>query len=119
MTAKKQYQVEGLKMHPSCQDAVEIDGEAVEFEWNIFPGFSSLALLQEIQEDLARKNIKHSVNQLSIYGAVANWCHQFGPTEKEKVPTNLSVDNKMLTCVPSNEVQLLLSPPTMAPIGIL
>ena len=29
-----------------------------EFEWNIFPGFSSLAFLQEIQKDLDRKNIK-------------------------------------------------------------
>ena len=26
----------------------------------------------------------HSVNQLSIYGAVANWCQQFGMTEEEK-----------------------------------
>ena len=25
----------------------------------------------------------HSVNQLSVYGAVANWCYQFGLTEKE------------------------------------
>ena len=26
----------------------------------------------------------HSVHQLSNYGAVANWCDQFGLTEKEK-----------------------------------
>ena len=26
----------------------------------------------------------HSVNQLSVYGAVTNWCHQFGLTEEEK-----------------------------------
>ena len=26
----------------------------------------------------------HSVNQLSVYGAVANWCYQFGLTEEEK-----------------------------------
>ena len=28
--------------------------------------------------------IIHSVNQLSIYGAVTNWCEQFGLTEEEK-----------------------------------
>ena len=39
----------------------------------------------------------HSVNQLSIYGAVANWCHQFGLTEEEKGRVNLPMDNKMLT----------------------
>ena len=35
----------------------------------------------------------HSVNQLSIYGAVANWCHQFGLTEEENGRTCLHVDN--------------------------
>ena len=28
--------------------------------------------------------IIHSVNQLSIYGAVSNWCEQFGLTERRK-----------------------------------
>ena len=28
--------------------------------------------------------IIHSVNQLSIYGAVSNWCEQFGVTGDEK-----------------------------------
>ena len=35
-----------------------IDGEAIEFEWKNFSGFSSLSVLQEIQKDLARKNIQ-------------------------------------------------------------
>ena len=34
-------QVEGLKLYSSYHDAVGIDGEAVEFEWQNFPGFSS------------------------------------------------------------------------------
>ena len=51
-------QVEGLKMYPSYEELLGIDGEAIEFEWNIFPRFSSLAILQETQEDLARKNIR-------------------------------------------------------------
>ena len=49
-------QVGGLRLYPSYQESVGIDGEAI--EWNIFPGFSSLAILQEIQKDLARKNIQ-------------------------------------------------------------
>ena len=50
--------MEGLKIYPSYQESVGIDGEAIEFDWNIFPGFSSLAILHEIQKDLDRKNIK-------------------------------------------------------------
>ena len=57
-TARWEGQVEGLKMYPSHQEAVGINGEAIELEGIIVPGFSSLAILQEIQEDLARKNIK-------------------------------------------------------------
>ena len=56
----------------------------------------------------------YSVNRLSIYVAVANWCQQFGLTEEEKGRVNLSVDNKILTCVPPEEVQLLVSPLTKA-----
>ena len=38
--------------------------------------------------------IIHSVNQLSIYGAVANWCEQFGLTEEEQERENLRLVNK-------------------------
>ena len=44
------------------------------------------------------------------HGAVTDWCHQFGLTEKEKGRVSLPVDNKMLTVV----VELLVSPPTQA-----
>ena len=76
--------------------------------WNIihFNGDSSNAEL------LFR--IMHPVNQLSVYGAVANWCQQFGLTEEEKGRIKLSVDKKILTSIPLEEVQLLVSPPTMA-----
>ena len=53
--ARWEGQVEGLKLYPSYQEAVGIDGEAIEFEWNVFPGFSSLSILQEIQKELGRK----------------------------------------------------------------
>ena len=56
----------------------------------------------------------HSVNQFSIYEAVATWCEQFGLTEKEKGRDNLSVNDSVLTSVSPREVQLLVSPPTMA-----
>ena len=55
--ARWEGQVEGLRMYPSHPEAVRINGDAIEFEWNIYPGFSSLAFLPEIQEDLASKNI--------------------------------------------------------------
>ena len=54
--ARWEGQVEGLRLFPSFQDAVGIDGEAIESEWKMFPGFSSKSVLQEIQQDLARKN---------------------------------------------------------------
>ena len=56
----------------------------------------------------------HSVNQLSIYGAVANLFEQFGLTEEEKGRDNLSVNKSILTSVPSHELQLLVSLPTKA-----
>ena len=50
-----------------------------------------------------------------MYGAVANWCEQFGLTEEEKGRDKLRSMNKtVLTSVKSHEVQLLLSPPKMA-----
>ena len=51
----------------------------------------------------------HSVNQLSVYGAVANWCHQFAWTEEEKGQVGIIVDNFMLTIVEAEEMELLVS----------
>ena len=56
----------------------------------------------------------YSVNQLSVYGAVANWCYQFGSTEEEKGRVNFFVDSKMLTKLKPEEVRLLVSPPKRA-----
>ena len=49
----------------------------------------------------------HSLNQLRIYGAVANWCHQFGLTGEEK--------GRASPHVQPEEVHFLVSPPTIAP----
>ena len=51
-------QVEEFKMYPSYKELLGIDGEAIELELNIFPGFSSLQILQEIQGDMKRKRIE-------------------------------------------------------------
>ena len=57
--------------------------------------------------------IIHSVNQLSIYGAVSNWCEQFGLIEEEKRQEkhNESVTRGVLTSVKSQEVKHLVSSP--------
>ena len=51
-------QVEEFKMYLTYEELLGIAGEATAFEWNIFPGFSSLQILQEIQQDLKRKSIE-------------------------------------------------------------
>ena len=56
--AKWTGQIEDLKRYPSYQDAVGLDGEAIEFEWNIFRGSTTLTIVKEIQMDLERKNIE-------------------------------------------------------------
>ena len=56
--ARWQGQVEELTMYPPHKELLGIDGEAIELEWNIFPGFSSLEILQKIQKDVDRKHIK-------------------------------------------------------------
>ena len=57
-TERWRGQFEDLKRHSSYQDAVGLDGEPIELEWTFFPGFSSLSILCEIQNDLVTKNIK-------------------------------------------------------------
>ena len=43
---------------PSYKELLAIDGEPIEFEWNVLLGFSSLQILQKIQENLRERNIK-------------------------------------------------------------
>ena len=55
---KWEGQVKEFKMSASCQELLEIDGEAIEFEWHLFPGFSSFQIFQESQNDLRKRNIE-------------------------------------------------------------
>ena len=57
-TTRWEGQVEEYKMHPSYNKLLGLDGEAIEFEWNIFPGFLSLQILQQIQRDEKRASIE-------------------------------------------------------------
>ena len=36
----------------------KIDGEPMKFEWNIFPGFTTLQLVREVQELLSRLSVQ-------------------------------------------------------------
>ena len=51
-------QVEEFKMSHSYKELLGIDGEPIELEWNIFPKFASLQILQEIQNDLRKRNTR-------------------------------------------------------------
>ena len=45
-----------FKSSPEYRALDRIDGEPMEFEWNIFTGFNTLQLSQEVQELLLRLN---------------------------------------------------------------
>ena len=84
--AKWTGQVEDLKRYPSYQNAVGLDGEAIEFEWKNFPGFTTLTILKEIQMDLERKNIepenfkdRNDENCISNAEKVKNYSKRFLP----------------------------------------
>ena len=47
-----------FKSSPQYRTLDAIDGEPMEFEWNIFPGFTTLQLSQEVQEFLSKNERK-------------------------------------------------------------
>ena len=49
-------QVEEFKMPLSYKELLGVDGEAIDFEWNVIPGFSTLQILQEIQDDVRERD---------------------------------------------------------------
>ena len=89
-TERWKGQMEGLRLYSFYQDAVGIDGEAIEFEWKIFPGILKRKRVEKryISMDIQQTQNSCSVIQLSIFGALANWCHKFGLTEEEKGRAN-------------------------------
>ena len=95
-----------------------IDGEPIEFEWNIFPGFTTLQLSHKVQELLLRlsetpenftgriishgdqKTIRKNVNQLSLYGAVAEMCEEF-ESYHDRTERPVVGGQSSSSCVPS------------------
>ena len=47
-----------FKSSPEYRALDNIDGEPMEFEWNIFPGFTTLQLVREVQELLSRLSVE-------------------------------------------------------------
>ena len=56
----------------------------------------------------------HSVNQISIYAATADWCHQFGWTDEERERVAVLVDKGVFTVVETEEIEMLMSLPNLA-----
>ena len=56
--ARWSSKVEEFQMYYAVDEFLGIDLEAIEFEWNVFPGFSTLQILQEIQKDLQCQNVE-------------------------------------------------------------
>ena len=50
-------QVEEYRQSNSYRELLGIDGEPIEFEWNVFPRRTSLEILQKIQKDLQDRSI--------------------------------------------------------------
>ena len=47
-----------FKSSPEFRALDKIDGEPMEFKWNIFPGFTTLQLVREVQELLSRLSVQ-------------------------------------------------------------
>ena len=47
-----------FKSSPEYRALDKIDGEPMEFEWNISPGFTTLQLVREVQELLSRLSVQ-------------------------------------------------------------
>ena len=56
--ARWSSKVEEFQMYCAVDEFLGIDLEAIEFEWNVFPGFTTLQILQEIQKDLQCQNVE-------------------------------------------------------------
>ena len=50
--------VEEFQQTDSFKELFAIDGEPIEFEWNIFPGLASLEILRKIQKDMQEQSIE-------------------------------------------------------------
>ena len=54
---KWKSQIKAFQQSNEYAELSGIDGQPIEFEWNIFPGFTSIEFLRKIQEDLEVRRI--------------------------------------------------------------
>ena len=83
-----------------------LDGEPMEFQWNVFPGFTSIEILRQIQRDVnvRRINSDHFEAKAFVFlslGDEDKWCgscnhvpevsmHLFGHTQGQE-PTGVNI----------------------------
>ena len=53
-TIKLCMRLTGFKSSPEYRALDKFDGEPMEFEWNIFPGFTTLQLCNKVQEFMSQ-----------------------------------------------------------------
>ena len=75
---------DGSKSSPQYRILDTIDGEPMEFEWNIFIGFTSLQLVREVQEFLSKlsaeqENFTGRINFMSMFNNIS-----WGSKDNEK-----------------------------------
>ena len=77
-------QGEEFKMYTSYGESLGIDGEAIEFEWNIFRALTSLQILQKIQNDFQERNIEpEKFNDRIMFMSMFNAIHTRRNSRKE------------------------------------
>ena len=67
-----EHQLDWFKDSPQYRTLDTIDGEPMEFEWNIFPGFATLQLLQEIQKFVNKMSEPEQFQGRIIFMSMSN-----------------------------------------------
>ena len=56
----------------------------------------------------------NSVNQISVYAAITDWCYEIAWTNEEKEHVAILVDNRIQALVDPEKVDMLMSSPNQA-----
>ena len=65
-------QLSGFKDSPQYRTLDTIDGEPMEFEWNIFPGFTTLQLVDKVQQFMSKMSKPEQFQGLIIFMSMFN-----------------------------------------------
>ena len=77
-----------FKSSPEYRILDRIDGEAMEFEWDIFPGFTTLQLVREVQESLLRLSV--DTRRILQDGSSSSRCSTTSHGDQETTRKNAS-----------------------------